>query len=600
MSTSSGDVRHPSAPDPDRALALVHDGWSHLQRQQPQAAWASWQRALRVAPGFPAASEALDRLETADDLPAAARAVYRFEAPDAPDQRARWNERIAGDDLEELTVAADRFASLAAADPTDAAAWYDRALCLAWMGRNAEAVTCLDQFVQLRSPGRPESAETAWTLAEILRQGGGAEPLADDLRYLWTIPWSVAETPRLLAGCSTLQAMPSPRDPVTGELQFPDAQVYEWLDRPPPEPSATLRASDLPRLLATVVVTPQALRLSSPDPATLEQIREPISWVLDDPSRPIRREAAPLPLSLLDAAVWTFRPPPGLEPETQGRLAREAVEHYYENLWIHQPRQGLGDLTPLQASRLAAAGDPVARARLAAVVRLREQLGARTRTAALYQGYPFDRLRRRLGLPCDEPAAVNPADASCMSEPELDRLDPGSLDDEALAEAFFSASGLRDDARTARFAAPLALKETAGTARAVDPDLFAVLVREAMRAGDLDRAFEWLDRAGSAHDGRDRPTYEIWRAEILARSGDPDAAFAIYQGLLDEAGLETPRVVEAAEDLLQAGAVDHACRLLDRAAGQAEREADSRSLARIRRLAAIEPPRSSTDRPPSA
>ena len=33
-----------------------------------------------------------------------------------------------------------------------------------------------------------------------------------------------------------------------------------------------------------------------------------------------------------------------------------------------------------------------------AVVRLREQVGSRPSARALYQGYPFDRLRRRLGL----------------------------------------------------------------------------------------------------------------------------------------------------------------------------------------------------------
>ena len=88
-----------------------------------------------------------------------------------------------------------------------------------------------------------------------------------------------------------------------------------------------------------------------------------------------------------------------------------------------------------------------------AVVRVREQLGNRPSRARLllYQGYPFDRLRRRLGLELVYPNAVDLEDLSCASGEELDRLDPATIDDNRLAEAFASAAGLRDDARTARW-----------------------------------------------------------------------------------------------------------------------------------------------------
>src|SRR5262245_41257297 len=118
------------------ALALVHRGWDHLKLQRPLAAWACWQRALRIAPDDPAASQALDRLATADDLPAAARAVYRFRAPTNTARRARWDERFRGRDLQDLDIAAGAFRDLAEADPTDSAAWYNRALCLSWNGLN--------------------------------------------------------------------------------------------------------------------------------------------------------------------------------------------------------------------------------------------------------------------------------------------------------------------------------------------------------------------------------------------------------------------------------------------------------------------------------
>ena len=66
--------------------------------------------------------------------------------------------------------------------------------------------------------------------------------------------------------------------------------------------------------------------------------------------------------------------------------------------------------------RLAASrGDAVARAKLTAVIRLREQLGNRPSALLLYQGYPFDRLRRRLGLELVYPNAVDPEDLGCAS-----------------------------------------------------------------------------------------------------------------------------------------------------------------------------------------
>ena len=100
-------------------------------------------------------------------------------------------------------------------------------------------------------------------------------------------------------------------------------------------------------------------------------------------------------------------------PGSVDELTREAIEHYFENEWIHRERKALGDRSPLGASTDAGRGDVVARAKLTAVVRVREQLGSRVSTRALYKGYPFDRLRRRLGLECVDPTAVDPLDLAC-------------------------------------------------------------------------------------------------------------------------------------------------------------------------------------------
>lgn len=586
MSRPRVDSPQTSAPEPNEALALVHQGWHELQLQRPLAAWASWQRALRVEPEFEAATRALETLESAIDLPISARVAYKFRAPRDPERRARWDAQLRGKNLEQLDAASDAFAAILHDDPSDADAWYNRALCLAWLGRNGEAVSCLEHVVRLQAPDRFEDAVNAWTLAEILRQGAGAEALADDYRYSCVFDWDDRQTEALVARVPELQAVPAVRNPTTGEPQFPGIRAFEWLDRPPlnSDDDSPRTVDDLPLRLATVVATSNALRLSSPDPETLERAETRLIEVVGEDLPEPRREATPLPLPLLDAAVWSFRPPQGLDPSVEAQLSRGMVEHYFEDVWIHLHRKGLDGRSPLDAGREASAGDLAARARLAAVVQVREQLGARPRSAPQYHGYPFDRLRRRLGLELTDPAAVDPEDASCMSGEELDRLDAEALPLEVVIEAYRSAVGLRDDRRAARFAAAIVGRDAGLNADVVAPPLFAILVRDALRANDPGKALDWLQKARETHGGRDRRTYDIWSAEVHTRTGNPDAALDAYRGLLEDADVPSALLLDAAEELLNHGYVDHAGPFLERATERARIEEDPAALARASAL----------------
>ena len=157
----------------DPQAVLVHKGWDHLHSQRPLAAWASWQRALRVDPDSPVATKALATLASAGDLPAAARMPYRFrEAADAA-RRVIWDQVMRGSNAEDPAAAAELFGKLALEDPTDSAAWFNRALCLAWCGENRESISCLDKVVALEAGPAFDRAVDAWTLADVLRQGEG-------------------------------------------------------------------------------------------------------------------------------------------------------------------------------------------------------------------------------------------------------------------------------------------------------------------------------------------------------------------------------------------------------------------------------------------
>lgn len=494
----------------DEALDLVHQGWDHLRQQRPLAARASWRLALARSPGHQAATEALRALAHADDLPAAARKDWRLRSAIEGPTRQRWGTRLdqAASDLE---GAAEAFADLAHDGPDDLAARFNEGLCLAWLGRAREALARLDQYVRRAATIEPELACDAWTLAVVLRAGAGAEDLADDLSHSLSVPLAPGDDPI----DPSWHLRPAPRGP---EGPDPGPQVWEWLDRPMPPPRAGLRVREVPRVLAVLVLAPRHLRLSSPDPAALAEARER----LGDARGPVDRTASPLPLRLLDAGLWTFRLPLGLDEEDRARLVREALEYRLEHDWVHWPRHGLDGRTPLRASQDAAAGDPVARVQLEGVLQLREQLAQRPGAAALQGAYPFDRLRRRLGLPPRQTDAIDPADLTCLPLADLAALDPAACDEFQLAEAAHSASGLRDDAVTARLTAawldrgppPRADRETD-----LGPAV-AALVRHAVAQGQPATALRRLDQAAHA-DPENQAEYQRWANELAARSGWP-------------------------------------------------------------------------------
>ncbi len=401
----------------------------------------------------------------------------------------------------DLKIAAEVFRSLADSEPPDPEARYNEALCLAWLGRNADAVESLDQFVQLAAFVDFEPAANAWCLGEVLRHGAGAEHLADDFSVAGSISWLETVALTDLIDPETVRMVEVPGEHHQGTRQGLQHEAIEWLDRTMPEPSAALELSDLPRVLASVVVGDGALRFSTPDRALFEEfaarLQDRIVPVIGLAGAPPVIEPRVLPLNLLDAAIWTFRLPSKLDESTRRRLTRDAVESFYESTWIHQGRNGLrrddhvadSTMTPIEAARFAAEGDAISRAKLEGVIRFREQLSRRPALAALYEGYPFDRLRRRLGLELRWPGSVEPDDVSCSSAEELDRLDLSSLEESKALEAIHSAEGLQRRDIAARLASRV-LKDNPDAL--FHHDLLDVVLGQ---AGNTQADLDWIDFA---------------------------------------------------------------------------------------------------------
>jgi len=566
----------------EAALGLIHEGWNHLMSQRPLAAWGSWQRAARLDPNSVAVREALATLESATDLPLAARKTYRFRRPRTESQRLQWNQVFGNARTTELEDAAAAFDHLVRLSGSDADARFNLALCQAWLGRDLDAIDNLAAVVELEAENRFEYAVEAWTLAEILRQGGGAETLADDLRFACTYSWNAADTPELLAHYPEIRRIPTPVDPICTERIPSEIELFEWLEHPFPGILEAYAPKVYPRVLATLYITPGSLRLSSPVGETLEIAEERLQRLLGDRLRPLDRVATPLPLPFKDADVWLLRFPEGLDPAGIQRALREGVETYYENQWIHRPRRALQGRSPLATASLAHHGDRVARAMLEAVVRIREQLGERRSLERNYQGYPFDRLRRRLGLELNRAATVDDQDLSCASPWELEALRPEALDVHRLKEAFESAAGLRDDSLSIRFARPLA--ELEAFPPGLDPTSFlAPIVRQEMDRNQPDQAIAHIDRLLSRVGEPARSTLTTWKAEILARVRRPEEAATIYRAIV-ESSASALVALDAAETLLDRGYPAYARRFLE----QAERLAHDSGLAWIERRARYE------------
>ena len=62
------------------------------------------------------------------------------------------------------------------------------------------------------------------------------------------------------------------------------------------------------------------------------------------------------------------------------------------------------------------------------------------------------------------------------------------------------------------------MRRASQSARAVDlKPLVSALVRQAISRGDENEALEWIERARPMADAETAATFDVWRAEILAR-----------------------------------------------------------------------------------
>ena len=393
----------------------------------------------------------------------------------------------------------------------------------------------------------------------MLRQGGGAETLADDLRFACTMAWKPDDTSWLLAEFPEIKHMPTPHAPGATTDDIPEIEVFEWLDRPAQrrsdrKPSAAAAAKNSGERLYQRV---KRFGSRAPGPRISNGSRRPFSR--GSRTAPalsgVKRRRLPCRSSTPMSGSFGSRPV-SIPIGPTSSAARRSNNTSRTNGSIARATGWTADRRWPPDSR-PSRGDAVARARLTAVVRLREQLGNRP-SAYYYQGYPFDRLRRRLGLELVYPAAVDMQELGCAS---------GAWSWMPLTWRPWTTRGwskrsrrpraCRDDARTGRFASELLKRRPAALASV---DLTRGLSPRA--AGDgpqrLQSGVELAQGRPVDVGRRNRDHARDLGAEVFVRAGRPDSAMVAYERLITPDAAGAALALDAAEMMLDSGYLDQA------------------------------------------
>jgi tetratricopeptide (TPR) repeat protein len=500
-----------------------------MKLNRPIAVRAALQIALRCQPDQEELRKNFDAVfGPQSQLPVCARREYLLLSP--PGQRSpAWERTLetAGStrlaDLarafEQLTGELDANETLES-QPERAAAWYNLGLAQAWLGENRSALEALDRYEELEAD--EDRAAAAWTLGEVLRLGAGMEELADCREYSVTYqirdPNTVFgllqqwERDRRLLGVQANQ-----------EEGVLSALVTEKL------PVLTAGSTPPMKLAAYLLLAGQLLRFRNPQKESLDrvcaEVQQRIGQALSEGLEKTGR--ASFPDVVLEAVVF----PVGITDKAvaEARI-REHAERFFEETWIHRPLQALNRIPPVDA-----AGHRVLRKKLLGVVQFLQDCAQ----GGIVGVYDFDRLRRKLGLLSEKPAA--PAadgaatDIAALGAAELAALQAQTLSDEQLEQAYHASLKLDAQEMAGNFARALVARPP----RPDQPDRaqwYLFLVQRSLAEGKPDDALNYVNEGervdSEQNEGRRHNEFELRRGQVHIKRGEADQAFEVFERLL--------------------------------------------------------------------
>jgi tetratricopeptide (TPR) repeat protein len=516
---------------------LIFQAEWHFRR--PVAARAALEQALALEPTDEEARQILEGLFGPEGgQPEAARRRYSLLTP--PESRRRVYTSAFASTEPRLTSMASAYAALAQHDAGDATAWYNLAICRAWLGDNKAALEALEPYIEKAE--KDEDAAAAAALGEVLRCGAGMDDQCDyaqhailyqvrDLHPVQALLQEWLESKRLIPRQSNEE----------GEL---NALILELSTSGLVTVGGA--AADTGRLAGELRIQGPMFQVHCPVEDTYNRLKEELRTKLRLSLTDLKTARVPPSFpTILAEAVLLFGKPPDSEEVARQRMADHA-SRFFEDTWIKRPRKSLSNIAPVDA-----AGSARLRRKLAGIIDFHQQCAA----ISAQNLYDFDQLRRKLGL-VSAPAAPagTVGDITAMGAAELSALKPESLADEQLEQAYQAAYRLDAQELAGHFAQAMVARPTQ-PGKADRFPYVSFLVTKALAEGDTDAALSLIDEGTridcESNEGRRRDDYELRRANVHVKRGEAEQAEDVFGRLIQRSPRNFKVRGQAAEAMLQ-------------------------------------------------
>lgn len=547
-------------------------GTCHNFQGRPLAAWACWQRALKLDAGFEPAKKAMDEFVHQNGLlPNAARHGLSLKTADEftlfnEEIGDRWESAVRAGEQLHLDDLAMAFEAVTAQEPNNAAAWYNLALARAWMGQNVQAIEALSQYVEREND--LNLAADAWDIAEVLRMGGGAEDLSDNLLYIAL--YEVKDPNAFIERLQKTKHMVV--------VSTPDGhRTLHWMDKEVnPDASGLPLLGGPPRQLAQFNMYGQVLEIVATNEVALRDVLVKFDLVVGETVRLETKMTRAGNSTTLDSEPFLIFDNNKGTPEERQAKTLDAVRQYFEETWIHRPLRSLDGVSPIDAAQ-----SPRLKKRLEGLIRFRERGFARHNVP-----YNFDRLRNKLGLPisgtgvAEQPtpnAATDDVDVTAYSAAQLAALQPGKLSDAELVLAYKTAVSLDAGTTATHFAEELAHRT--GLADVIDMNgVYRRLIQQRLSAKKLGDLADLIDKGrrmdAESYGGREQAQYELFTARADLAAGRKEEAIGRFRSLPDTHSDRLDLAASAVETLLSAGEYQAAREIAEASLSRAEQGRD--------------------------
>ncbi len=556
-------------PEAHDQLAQVYEmiARNELILNRPLACRVALERAVHFSPGDPELRGQYDSMFGPDArMPECVKKQYTFRPTAKPVQvseSGRFSEAKAG------------FEAVTKEVPTDPAAWFNLGLVQAWIGDQGPAIESLNKSLELEFDDA--KAEETAAIVEVLKCGQGMEKDGDyaEYRHYFQIrdPQAVGQ---LLNVWAQEGRMMAPQSDESGQM-FSCLLVD-------PLPNIVETGTTLARVTANVHIVGQMMRIWHGDKESAQkvavEIRDRVNMAVGEPVEGV----GPAQLGEITQEAFAYPVQVGDVNQAQQKM-QDYAANFYENSWAHRPLRALGGATPIDA-----AGSKLMRKRLLGVIQFLADCTvasaprmSRGGEVVQFDLYDFNRLRHKLGLekqvagetPPELVAAAKAAAAAPAAQPGTPPAPaaPAKKDFGAMSAA--DLAGLKADDLTAveledamKAALKLDARELAvsfakaGVAKPADPakpdryPLYLAIISAATGEGNHKDALAAAE-GGLAYDaehngGKRANEFGLRAAQLQAKTGNPDAAAAAFDKLIERNPDEGKFYITAVETMLSA------------------------------------------------